>query len=438
MSDSPDNRQDPLTLFRKLTSNTVQSSFLVNSKDWAGAMVYNRSNLNVANLSTQLGFGANASGNRSTAIGAFALASEDSAFAGGVYAQARGASSIAIGDQARGSTFRSIAIGSQCNVSGIRGIGIGSQVNVSHQDSIVVGNNSFSTRTGQVVLGSASQTVSQVYLGRGVTHIGAAQTVQIHVTDGVGTNVAGDTMALYPGAGTGSGAGGNLEVYRPIVGGSGTTLQSQQLFMRLRPDGLLVLTQDGVIPTGISGTGIWSHDAAGNYAAIAISSGDTNASVLSFSCLAGTECAIAANRIAAGVFNPLNFYTSNTVQMAILASGCVQVNNGAVADTGAGTINVKTNVYKDGMAYINPDYVLEHYFTGKSDHPEYPGLMNLKKVLELAQEDHYLPQLDYMKLHDSPAGIFDMADMSLLLHEETFIHLRNLEKRIESLERNHA
>ena len=197
---------DALALFRRLSSQTVASSFQVQSRDQFGGQIYNRSNATLANLSTLLGSNAVASGNRSTAVGAFAYAKEDSTVALGVYAQAGGASSIAIGDQVRARAYRCIAIGPLTNVSGIRAIGLGVLAVGSGLDAIAIGTQSEVSGTNGIGIGNSIRVTASgaVGLGRsgivsGVDAVGIGTSTQITGTGAVGL-------------GQGTGASGNYSI----------------------------------------------------------------------------------------------------------------------------------------------------------------------------------------------------------------------------------
>lgn len=110
-------------------------------------------------------------------------------------------------------------------------------------------------------------------------------------------------------------------------------------------------------------------------------------------------------------------------------------------DKGVGTINVASGVYLNGTAYTNPDFGLEHWATGHvvqfASNPgakNYHGLMPLSDVETFSRQNLYLPQLDVFHAHNQSTDIFQRADVNLLLHEETFIHLFEHEHRITYLE----
>lgn len=136
-------QNDALSLFRRLSSSTVASSFQLQSSDPSGGQIYNRSNLTLDSLSTPFGYQAIASGNRSAALGAFAYAKEDSSVAVGVYAQAFGPSSIAMGDQTIARMYRALAIGTLAQALAVNAVAIGTTAAAQSKHSIAIGNRAF-------------------------------------------------------------------------------------------------------------------------------------------------------------------------------------------------------------------------------------------------------------------------------------------------------
>lgn len=147
----------PLELYRRLSSQTVTSSFQYQRQDPSGGQVYNRSNTFLANLSTPMGYYAMASGNRSSAFGAFAYSREDSSVAVGIYAQALGPSAIALGDQSKASGLQAIAIGPFANALGIQSVAVGYYALVTGQNGLGFGNAVYATGLNGAAFGSASK-----------------------------------------------------------------------------------------------------------------------------------------------------------------------------------------------------------------------------------------------------------------------------------------
>lgn len=116
----------------------------------------------------------------------------------------------------------------------------------------------------------------------------------------------------------------------------------------------------------------------------------------------------------------------------------VQVGSPTGGDKGAGTINVAGDIYKNDTAYTNPDYALEHYYTGKiekfKDNPgadTYPGLMKLEELSNFMKENYHLPRVQ----REDGAGIFERSDFVLEKLEEIFVYLVEMNTRIKELEK---
>ena len=115
----------------------------------------------------------------------------------------------------------------------------------------------------------------------------------------------------------------------------------------------------------------------------------------------------------------------------------VQIGSPTGGDKGNGTINAAGDIYKNDSAYINPDFVLEHYWEGEivefaetSGALDYQGLMSIQEVAQFTQEKYYLPWID----HDEPSGIFSRGDMLLTGQETLMLYIIQLEERVRELE----
>jgi len=175
-------------------------------------------------------------------------------------------------------------------------------------------------------------------------------------------------------------------------------------------------------------------------------SGSANGAAFSISCKDTVECAIGANRTGTGSYTPINFYTSAAKALTIgTGSG---IYTAGATDKGSGTINVGSNIYLAGTAYTNPDFVLEHWATGKiQQFIGNPGALQykpftLQEIADFAGKNYYLPQLDFLNGHtgdaDGDVGIRERHDISLILHEDTFRFLFEIDRRLTALEANHA
>lgn len=137
----------------------------------------------------------------------------------------------------------------------------------------------------------------------------------------------------------------------------------------------------------------------------------------------------------------LRFYTNaNTFfaaqNMTLGPTGGLQMGSPTGGDKGSGTINVAADIYKNNSAYTNPDYALEHYFTGDivkfKDNPgaaTYTGLLTLDEHESYTRKHFRLPGLD-----GEPAGMFKRGDVLLEKLEEAYLYIYQLSERIKKLE----
>lgn len=128
-----------------------------------------------------------------------------------------------------------------------------------------------------------------------------------------------------------------------------------------------------------------------------------------------------------------------------LTSGLIvgSATGGVSGDMGSGTINVATNIYKNGTAYNNPDYAFEKYYTGKiikfASHngaKEYNQRLGKHRLLPIKDLEAYTKShLRLPGINDKPTGIFDMADIALENIEQLYLYQFEASKKIEQLEK---
>lgn len=127
----------------------------------------------------------------------------------------------------------------------------------------------------------------------------------------------------------------------------------------------------------------------------------------------------------------------NSTIMKLFTTGGVAL--GAATDQGAGTLNVPATggIYKNGVAYTNPKWVLQHYYTGTADAigsyaaPSwYGGLMDLDAHREVVKSRHDLP----LMLQEPDGDIFCRGDLLLASLEEAYLYIYQLHDRIATLE----
>jgi len=200
---------------------------------------------------------------------------------------------------------------------------------------------------------------------------------------------------------------------------------SANLTVQTLTSGILALTSAGAINLTGAATSTWQNTSG--TLTIQSSGGSAN---LALSCVGG----------------PLNISTATSGNIVInpgsssiilTFGGGMQVGGSPTGgDKGVGTINVSSNIYLNNTAYTSPDFVLEHYITGKIerflDSPgarDYPGLMPLLDVERFYRENLHLPRIGR-----GPAGLVERFDWILEKIEEVYIHLVEHEKRLQNLE----
>lgn len=132
-----------------------------------------------------------------------------------------------------------------------------------------------------------------------------------------------------------------------------------------------------------------------------------------------------------------------TERMRLTANGnlslgrSIQIGSPTGGDKGVGTINVAADIYKNNVAYVNPDYVLEHWATHaivkyahKSGAEEYRGLMPLADVEQYARKNWCLPRFGQTAGH----GLFSGGDALLASLEEAYLYIFDLQSQIHKLQ----
>ncbi|GEM_PF-6905610 len=113
----------------------------------------------------------------------------------------------------------------------------------------------------------------------------------------------------------------------------------------------------------------------------------------------------------------------------IRISDGLQVGAPTGGDKGYGTINVSGDIYRNGTAYTNPDYVFNHFVEGAND-KGYKGPLNFDELRIYIQEERHLPGISR-----EASGIFERSDMLLEKLEEAYLYILELEERMSKLEK---
>ena len=151
---------------------------------------------------------------------------------------------IAIGYNAKAYEQGGISIGWN-SVSGKNGtsadpfnIAIGTNVTAAETYSIAIGNSVATTADNQLVVGN----ITDSYFGNGVTNASPTN-FQINATGGSGTDIAGATLTISGGRGTGTGAGGTIYFKTATPGTTGTSINALVEAMRIEDDQIVTFAQ---------------------------------------------------------------------------------------------------------------------------------------------------------------------------------------------------
>jgi hypothetical protein len=116
--------------------------------------------------------------------------------------------------------------------------------------------------------------------------------------------------------------------------------------------------------------------------------------------------------------------------------GGIQVGSPTGGAGTTGNVNIAGDIRKNNTAYSNPDYVFEHWATGaihkyadKEGSRDYRGLMPLPELERYVRENYHLPRFG----PDASHGLFSGSDAMLASLEESYVHLFQQQKEIESL-----
>ena len=180
-------------------------------------------------------------------------------------------------------------------------------------------------------------------------------------------------------------------------------------FMRIQNDGLVVFNESGA--------------AAADFRI----EGDTNANLF-FLDSSANQIFFGGTSAGAGT---LTYTSGGGIQMGAPTGG----------DKGSGTANFAADIYKNDSAYANPDYVLEHWATGKIDKfkgnpgaADYPGVMPLEKLEDYIRTHHDLPRVKSIQVDGQGQGIFARSDIALEKIEELFVYIVEFNNRLKKLE----
>jgi hypothetical protein len=136
---------------------------------------------------------------------------------------------------------------------------------------------------------------------------------------------------------------------------------------------------------------------------------------------------------------------ANNANFKVYLNGGTLLGTGASEPTGGnkgpGTLNLATDIYKNGTAMTQPDYVFEKWATGNiarfahnEGAAEYQGLRSLTDTKDFVRQHYTLPSIHAWRESSRSSGLFSGSDAVLAALEEAYLHIFALHERIEQLE----
>ncbi len=138
-----------------------------------------------------------------------------------------GNDTVAVGNWAQSSGDFAVALGVSSQANATSSIALGASTHANFLNSIAIGRGATTTTSNQLVIGASSFPIQDTYVGNGV--INSSPTgFTLHATGGSGTNIAGASLTLAGGIGTGTGVGGNIVFQYAPAGSTGSSLNTLQ------------------------------------------------------------------------------------------------------------------------------------------------------------------------------------------------------------------
>lgn len=137
------------------------------------------------------------------------------------------------------STSSAVALGASASAES-QATAIGSSAQADFTGSIAVGHLATTTAINQMVIGSGTQPIDNVYIGDGVTS-GSPNNVVLHATGGSGVDIAGASLTLAGGISTGAALGGSVVIQVSDSAASSAVANTLQTIGTFAVDGLQVL-----------------------------------------------------------------------------------------------------------------------------------------------------------------------------------------------------
>jgi len=114
----------------------------------------------------------------------------------------------------------------------------------------------------------------------------------------------------------------------------------------------------------------------------------------------------------------------------------ITVGDPAGGNMGSGTINVENGLYKNGNVYIDPDYVLEEWATGKIEKTiNNKGAKDYKPLSIKELRQHIKNTFSLPTAHDKQRDLFETVQWTIEQLEIAYGHILDCDARIAQLEK---
>lgn len=230
--------------------------------------------------------------------------------AGGVWHIPNASGSFAISDSGVSALgANSTCVGYGCDATAANSTVLGNSAQASFSSCISLGGGASCTAANQWIVGSDSAPITSFSFGRGRQSATPDGTISFSPTTGLGTNIIGSSLRILSGRGTGTGTGGGIILSIPLIGSSGSTLQSfsdsltipfnrPATIFAVNDSGRLAISDSGVSTLGASATTYGYLSDATGLAATAVGHGaqatGNNGTAVGFQSLAGTAASATA------------------------------------------------------------------------------------------------------------------------------------------------
>lgn len=135
-----------------------------------------------------------------------------------------------------------------------------------------------------------------------------------------------------------------------------------------------------------------------------------------------------------GVEFPLAVRAGAANRLLVCGDGGVVIGRDCTTSRGAGTMNLARDIYRDGTAFTNPDYVFERFYTGhvqrfagNAGASTYPGLLPLAELEKVTQTTLELPRIGQAQ------GVLERQDAVLASLEEAYLYIFELNRQLQEL-----